>query len=176
MPTLWNTVGKVKNIKLYNIRLIRLFHSLHSMQAISLEVTRICIHALIFTWYYKHLPAKHSQQTVLLSQASSNRTPQLKNVLQKDRGCSHVRSKCQMPHVELTAITWHRAVCNRFCGYVRRAWNFANPGLNYTEVLHEWHNHTGCPQWTVNHLPHTALIQNKTCSVNTARCTLDCVL
>ena len=25
-------------------------------------------------------------------------------------------------------------MCNRFRGYVRRAWNFADPGLNYTEV------------------------------------------
>ena len=32
MPTHWNTVGKVKNTKLYNFHLIRLFHSLHSIR------------------------------------------------------------------------------------------------------------------------------------------------
>ena len=48
MPTLWNTVGKVKNIKLYNFRLVQLFHSLHYV-AISLEVTRMCSYAPSFS-------------------------------------------------------------------------------------------------------------------------------
>ena len=26
------------------------------------------------------------------------------------------------------------AVCNRFRGYVRRVWDFADPGLNYAET------------------------------------------
>ena len=50
-------------------------------------------------------PHRREEWSPALSQESSNRTPQLKNVLQTDRRCSHVRSKRQVPRVELTAIT-----------------------------------------------------------------------
>ena len=51
MPTHSNAVGKVKNTKLYNFRLVRPFHSLDTTlyAAISLEVTRKCSHALPFS-------------------------------------------------------------------------------------------------------------------------------
>ena len=64
MPTFWNTVGKVKNIKLHNFCLVRLFHSLHSKWP-SLWKS----HGYVATPYFFHvvpyerLPAKHPQQT-----------------------------------------------------------------------------------------------------------------
>ena len=36
--------------------------------------------------------------------------------------------------VKRKQITWHCAMCNRFHGYGRHTWHFADPGLNYAEV------------------------------------------
>ena len=131
MPTHWNTVGKVKNIKLHNFRLVQLIQSLHTA-AISLEVTQICIHALLFHVVLWKLTCLTPATNIHLSLASSNRIPQLTFCKQIEVARMAVLSVSAA--YRITRIIWHRAVCNCFCRYIRRAWDFANPGLNYTEM------------------------------------------
>ena len=138
MPTHWNTVGKVKNTKLYNFCLVRLFHSLHSIRP-SLSKSR----GNVATSYLFHVPLRtFTRETtathVQLSQASSNHVIErwASSVYRYSQSFSTVKRKqITVPRVELTAITWHRAVCNCFHGYGWRAWHFADPVLNYAESV-----------------------------------------
>ena len=127
MPTHWNALGKVKTTKLYNFRLVRLFHPLHSMRlALSKSrgnvATPYLFHVVLRTFSREPL-ATHLQ----LSQASSNHVIErwTSSVYRYSQSFSTVKRKqITVPRVELTAITWHRAVCNRFREYGRRAWHF----------------------------------------------------
>ena len=137
MPTHWNTVGKVKNT--IPLRSTFSFTTLYS--AISLKVTRKCSHALLFSCTFTHeTTATHVQ----LSRASSNHVVErwASSVYHYSQSFSTVKRKqITVPRVELTTITWHCAVCNCFHGYGRRAWHFADPGLNYAE---RGHIHVSC--------------------------------
>ena len=95
-------------------------YSLALYAAISLEVTWKCSHALPFhvvLWRFsRETPAMHVQ----LSQASSNHVIErwASSVYRYSQSFSTVKRKqSTVPHVELTKIIWHHAVCNRFHGY-----------------------------------------------------------
>ena len=117
MPTHWNTVGKVKNTKLYNFSLVRLFHSLHSIRPSPSKsrrnvATPYLFHVPLWT-FTRETTATHVQ----LSQASSNHVIErwASSVYRYRQSFSTVKRKqIPVPRVELTAITWHCAVCNRF--------------------------------------------------------------
>ena len=134
MPTHWNTVGKVKNTKLYLPRSTFSITTLHT--AISLEVTRKCSHTLPFHVALPTFTRETTATHVQLFRASSNHVERwASSVYRYSQSFSTVKRKqITVPRVELTAITWHRAVCNRFRGYGRRACHFADSGLNYVEV------------------------------------------
>ena len=114
MPAHWNTVGKVKNTKLYNFRLVRLFHSLHSIRPfLSKSRGNVATPYTFFTWYYERLRAKQLQRTYsclrhLVIMSSSNHVIErwASSVYRYRQSFSTVKRKqIPVPRVELTAIT-----------------------------------------------------------------------
>ena len=108
MPTHLNTVGKVKNTKLYNFCLIRLFHSLHSIRP-SLWKSR----GYVATPYLSHGTTRETPAThIQLSHASSNHVIEHRpsSVHRFSQSFTTVK-QITVPHVELTAITWQIMPC-----------------------------------------------------------------
>ena len=153
MSTHWNTVSKVKlGIKLYNFRLVWLFHSLHSIRP-SLSKSRGNVATpYLFTCHYERLPVKQLQRTYnCLWHLLMSSNVGLHQSYRYSQSFSTVKRKqITVPCIELTAITWHCAVCNRFRGYGQHAWNFTDPGLSTLRWLSvETLGHKFWTRWVV---------------------------